>query len=467
MIGTPPAYGVGRRSVGLRSCTAFNRTVTFCMPVPPPRPSSRRRAEPEPALPFAPAQVAPRRFALVRLVAELQRRIGELGRVVVEGEVHDPRRRPDGRWYFTLKDRAAQLDVTVNPRAKRARVVAGERVAVTGVVVMQPARGSIRIEADEVVPVGDGAVAAMIAESRERLRADGVLDRPRRALPLLPRSLIVVCGSDAAVKHDIRSVADERFPGFPIGFVEVTMSSPDGIAAAVDRAWRVMGADVIVIARGGGDATHLLPFSDLALCRTIAASPVPVVSAIGHQNDRPLCDEVADARAATPSMAATMVVPELAQLRGRLAAALAACALGAERRIDRGVLRLGSVGGAWMGGPDALLARAERRLAAVDLERAVERRVADASHRLASLARDGMVERRLAAAELSLRALDERVEALSPERVLARGYAIVRDVDGQVIRDPSTLAVGDAIVVRVQAGSVDAVVRGTRAAPST
>lgn len=438
------------------------------MPPPPSRPDPRRAPGPVGAaapLPFAPEQVAPRRFGLVRLVSELNRRITDLGRIVVEGEVHNPRRRPDGRWFFVLRDRAVQMDVTVTPKARRVRVVDGERVAVTGAVVMNPQRGSLRIDADEVVPVGDGAVAAMIAESRERLRADGLLDRERRRLPLLPMSLVVVCGADAAVKHDIASVAEQRFPGFPVRFVEVTMSMADGIVAGVERAWRLLGADVVVIARGGGDATHLLPFSDELLCRAVAACPVPVVSAIGHQNDRPLCDEVADVRAGTPSMAAALVVPELAQLRARMAAALEAGGRAAERRLERSDRRLAATASAWLRGPDALLADAGRRLAALELGPTVERRVEQSRRRLDASVRDGLVEQRLVASALVLQGLSDRVDALSPQRVLARGYAVARDARGQVIRDPSTLAVGDGIVVQVHAGSVEAVVRAAHPEP--
>lgn len=428
------------------------------MPTPPARQPGRgpARDSRDGQLPLVAEASVPRRYVLVRLITELQRRIAELGQVVVEGEVHQATKRPDGRWFFTLRDRAAQMQVMVPPSVKRARVVDGERVAVTGMVVTNPGRGVIRIDASEVLPVGEGAVAAMIAEARERLRADGLLDRPRKPLPLMPRRIMVVCGAEAAVKHDISSTVDQRFPGYPVGFVEVSMTSADSIVAGVRRALQVVDVDVVVLARGGGDATHLLPFSDELLCRVVAASPVPVVSAIGHQNDRPLCDEVADVRVGTPSMAAALVVPDERLLRARIDAAVTSMSAAASMRVDRAELRLRAVGTAWSRAPHDLLARSERRVAELDARGPCERRIEGAGRRLGAVDWRHQAPRSLERGEARLAGLIGRIDALSPERVLARGYAVVRDGDGRVIRDPSTLQPGDDIVVTVHAGSVEA-----------
>ncbi|MDP9386556.1 MAG: exodeoxyribonuclease VII large subunit, partial [Actinomycetota bacterium] len=264
-----------------------------------------------------------RRVRLVRLSAEIARSLAGLGRVAVEGDVVAPRLHPGGV-YFTLRDRAAQVAVRCPAsRAARCRVVAGERALVTASVVWIPDRGQVQLVASEVVPVGDGAIAAAVADRRARLLADGLLDRPRRPLPRLPAAIGVVCGTDAAVRADIESVVVERFPGYPMVWAETAIAGP-GAADAIVTALAALDdhpdVEVIVLARGGGDAAQLLPFSDEELCRAICRCSTPVVSAVGHEGDRPLCDEVADLRCATPSLAASAVVPSRRQLEAELAA---------------------------------------------------------------------------------------------------------------------------------------------------
>ncbi len=266
---------------------------------------------------------APRRLSLVRLSGEIARSMAAIGRIAVEGEVHRPQTFPSGRTYFVLRDRAAQVPVACPARhARRCRAVAGERVIVVGTLVWGNERGQLLLEAEEVTPVGEGAVAAMIAETRSRLEADGLLHQPGRPLPRLPRVIGVLCGADAAVRKDIESVVAARFPGYPLAVEETTVTGPGAAQAIVEALWRLCRrpqVDVVVLARGGGDSTALLPWSDEDLCRAVAACPVPVVSAIGHEADRPLCDEVADLRCGTPSIAAHVVVPDQRQLDDELA----------------------------------------------------------------------------------------------------------------------------------------------------
>ncbi|TML88381.1 MAG: exodeoxyribonuclease VII large subunit [Actinobacteria bacterium] len=386
---------------------------------------------------FPDADRAPRQLSLVRLSGEIARSLAQLGRVTVEGEVHDPRARPGGLVFFTLRDRAAQLAVACPAtRARYCRTVAGERVAVTGSVQFNNQRGSVQLVAEEVVPVGEGAVAAATAETRSRLLAEGLLDRPRRALPRLPATIGVVCGADAAVRADIESVVDARFPGYPVEFVEVTVSGP-GAAEAITGALGALDArddvEVIVLARGGGNAAELLPFSDESLCRAVAASRTPVVSSIGHERDRPLCDELADLRFPTPSLAAQAVVPsrselesELARLRAEGRAAVIAAHERATHRLARVDLRQALTAGA---------GRAEARLdVALARLRATHPRV------------------RLAGASDRLAALRRELDALSPVRVLERGYAVVRTADGTVVRRASQVSTGDALTVGLAHG---------------
>jgi exodeoxyribonuclease VII large subunit len=416
-----------------------------------------------------PAGGAPRRVTLIRLAGELARALSGVGRVAVDGEVHRPTTSRGGWVFFTLRDRAAQIEVKVPAgTARRSRIVPGERVCVVGVLQWANDRGQVQLVAEEVTPVGEGAIAELIAQTRRGLAADGLLDRPRRRLPVLPSRIGVVCGADAAVRRDIESVAAVRFPGYPLVFQETTVSGPAASIAIVEALQAVAdrpGVEVVILARGGGDAPSLLPWSSDEVCRAVAACPVPVVSAIGHEGDHPLCDEVADFRCATPSVAAGVVVPDGAALRAHIDGRLAAASLSLQTRADR----------------------ATRRLVAVDTRRALGQGVDRAGLRLDRCTDrlDGLhPARRLGDCWARLRAADWRrpmwealarsdgrltaelrhLRALSPARTLERGYAVVTTADGTVVRRASSVQPGQPIEVRLAAGRLAASVTGVHAA---
>jgi exodeoxyribonuclease VII large subunit len=255
-----------------------------------------------------------------------------------------------------------------------------------------------------------------------------------------------------------------RCPGYPLVFQETTVSGPAAplcIVEAIEALAGRPGVEVVILARGGGDAPALLPWSDEAVCRAVAACPVPVVSAIGHESDRPLCDEVADRRFGTPSLAATAVLPDLSGLAAaatafldraagametRLAVATRrveaadtkrALAAGLERadgRLERARLRLGGCH------PDFRIRAVEGRLASIDWRRPVWEALGRAEGRLGSELR--------------------HLRALSPERTLERGYAVVTGPDGQVVRRAARLHPGDPVGIRVAEGRIEATVSG-------
>jgi exodeoxyribonuclease VII large subunit len=407
------------------------------------RPKVTSAAYPQPAMTlFNEESAAVRRVSLVRLAGEIARSAAALGRFAVEGEVVRPTSHPGGI-YFTLKDRAAQLPVRCPAaRLARCRAVTGERVLVTGSLTWLNDRGVLQLVAEEVVPVGAGAIAALLTETRARLRADGLLDRPRRALPLLPAMIGVVCGTEAAVRADIESVVVARFAGYPVDFVPTNVSGPgaaDAIAEAVRGLDRRPEIEVIILARGGGDAAQLLPWSDEALCRALSACETPVVSAIGHEGDRPLCDEVADLRCGTPSLAAGAVVPSRLELWQALDAVAQLAHQLTARRVELAAHRLDRIA------PAPALHRA-LALTTARCQRAGAR--LELTH----------PSRRIEAARAALGASRRHLEALDPVRVLERGYAVVRGPDGHVVRDASGVAKGDAIDVRLAAGRITAVV---------
>jgi exodeoxyribonuclease VII large subunit len=410
-----------------------------------------------------PVRGAPRQVTLVRLAGEMARALSRIGRVAVEGEVYRPTVSRGGWVFFTLRDRAAQIDVKVPAaQARRSRTVQGERVCVVGTLQWVNERGQVHLVAEEVTPVGEGAIAELIAGTRLRLAADGLLDRRRRRIPVLPAVIGVVCGSDAAVRKDIESVAAVRFPGYPLCFEETNVSGPGAALAIVEALQAVAtraGVEVVILARGGGDGPSLLPWSSEEVCRAVAACPVPVVSAIGHEADRPLCDEVADVRCGTPSIAAAAVVPDRAALSGQLDGQLAAARTRLQERMESTRRRLGGVEPrrALGQGVDQSAHRLERiteRLTGLH----PERRLRECRARLRAPDWRRPIWEKLGRADGRLGAEHRHLQALSPARTLERGYAVVTGPDGRVIRQASSLRVGDPIGVRLAAGRLGAAV---------
>ena len=250
--------------------------------------------------------------------------LARLPTVWVEGEVTELRRHE--RWasvFFTLKDPGdgACLPVSM-PRGRfdalRLALVDGERVHVFGRPELFEARGDFRLRALSIERFALGQHLAAIERLKAELAAEGVFAAERkRPLPLLPRRIGLVTGNDAAAKRDVLTTITARFPPAHIVVAETYVQGPRAAAAIVDALAQLSvqpQLDVVVLARGGGSFEDLLPFSDERLVRAVAACPVPIVSAVGHEQDTPLCDLAADVRASTPTAAARLVVPDLAHL---------------------------------------------------------------------------------------------------------------------------------------------------------
>ena len=207
------------------------------------------------------------------------------------------------------------------------------------------ARGTFRLRALSLEPVGLGALTARIEELRRKLAAEGLFeDARKRPLPLLPRRIGLLTGADAAAKRDFVTAVGARFPAARILVSETAVQGPRApalIAAALAELAAEPGIDVVVLSRGGGSFEDLLPFSDERVVRAVAACPVPIVSAVGHEQDTPLCDLAADARASTPTAAARLVVPDEGELRERLAALRTALAREATRTVTSASERVG------------------------------------------------------------------------------------------------------------------------------
>jgi exodeoxyribonuclease VII large subunit len=379
--------------------------------------------------------------------------LGRLPTVWVEGEVTELRRHD--RWasvFFTLKDPSdgSSIGVTM-PRGKfdglRLELTDGERVHVYGRPELFEQRGDFRLRALSIERFGVGAHLAALERLKTKLAAEGLFAAERkRALPLLPRRIGLVTGNDAAAKRDVITTIQSRFPAANVLVAETYVQGPRAaleIVAALRNLCEQPGVDVIVLARGGGSFEDLLPFSDERLVRAVAACPVPIVSAVGHEQDTPLCDLAADVRASTPTMAGKLVVPELAQLFGRLDHARESLARCARRTLERDAQRLERSLERLRTAPRQTLATESQRV-----ERAHER-----LRRAPAL----MVERKRAALEGTA----GKLVALSPKATLNRGYAIVR-TDSHVVSSAAEVAAGSRVDVELAQGAFGARVEDVR-----
>ncbi len=411
----------------------------------------------------------PSRPLTVSEVAELidQAVREEVGEVWVEGEIRDFRFSAAGHAYCTLTDGQAGLNLTIFSRVpKPDGLEDGARVLVLGSPQYYGPYARLSVIVEEVHLSGEGALWARIEKIRQKLASEGLFDEERkRPLPLLPAAVGVVCGFDAAVEHDIRDATEKRFPGYPLVFEKVTVQGERAVPEIV-RAMRRLAShpliEVIILARGGGSLADMMPFYDEGLCRAIAECPVPVVSAIGHEKDNPLTDLVADHRSSTPSRAAMEVIPDERQLRDRLAQAADAIHHSVARRIQLLDSRLALLDPSrtfrdhYLA--DRLIRLRELRalLAEASPTAALERALA----RLAEARLGELLGLRLASASASLESLGAALAALGPEATLARGYAVVWDSQGRIVRHPEQAPEGEMLAVRVAGGRLDAVSRG-------
>jgi exodeoxyribonuclease VII large subunit len=348
----------------------------------------------------------------------------------VEGEVTELRR--SERWasvFFTLKDPedGSCLGVSM-PRGQfdglRLDLADGDRVHAYGRAELFEAKGEFRLRALSLERFGLGDHLAALERLKKKLAAEGLFAAERkRPLPLLPQRIGLVTGNDAAAKRDVLTVVTTRFPPANVLVAETYVQGPRAAGAVVEALGALCreGVDVVVIARGGGSFEDLLPFSDERLVRAIASCPVPVVSAVGHEQDTPLCDLAADVRASTPSVAGRLVVPDLIQLLERLDRSRAGLERGARRSLDR------------------------------------ERQRLDRAHERLRRAPRLLVERGRAKLEQTA----GRLRTLSPQATLERGYAIVRAKDA-IVRSAGGLETGERVEVELAEGGFGARVEETR-----
>lgn len=330
-----------------------------------------------------------------------------------------------GHFYFSLKDdKCVVRAVMFAPQARRLRFLPqdGMRVIARGRVTVYEQGGQYQLYAEDMQPDGLGALNLAFEQLKTKLAAEGLFDQSRkRPLPKYPQSVGVITSPTGAAVQDIRQILARRYPLARIVFCPVQVqgeAAAGQIVDAIERFNRLQCADVLIVGRGGGSIEDLWAFNEEKLARAVAASQIPVISAVGHETDFTICDFVADLRAPTPSAAAELAVPDIRELLDFVVS----CGPRMKQAVSLDVRRM-------------------------QTDRLVERMA-------------GSVRQRLSEGRTRLSEQAAALNALSPLQVLARGYAVARAADGSVIRDAQDAAVGEHISVLFRRGSLSCTVDG-------
>jgi exodeoxyribonuclease VII large subunit len=381
--------------------------------------------------------------------------IDKLGAVWVEGQIAQLTLRPNSNTaYITLRDPAADMSLSLTcPRDlvtnAPVKMSDGTQVIVFGKPNFYTGRGTFSLRVSEIRAVGIGELLARIERLRRLLDAEGLFDpRLKRPIPFLPGTIGLITGRASAAEHDIVAVATGRWPAVRFAVRNTVVQGPNAVPQIVD-ALRALDAnpdvDVIVLARGGGSVEDLLPFSDETLCREIANCTTPVVSAIGHEPDNPLCDLVADLRAATPTDAAKRIVPDTAAEQALVA--------DLRRRSARALRN-------WVNREQHTLTQLRSRPVLARPLEAVTARAEEIHRARAAGRRD--ITRLLTAESDRVGHLSARLSTLGPAATLARGYAVVQTLSGvpQVLHSVADAPAGTRLRVRVADGAITAMSEG-------
>jgi exodeoxyribonuclease VII large subunit len=407
------------------------------------------------------------------LSAALKRTVEDgFAHVRVRGEISGFKRVASGHCYFTLKDEGACIDAVIwrgTASALRFQPEDGIEVIATGKLTTYPARSRYQIVVDRLELAGQGALMALLDKRRRALAAEGLFDEGRkRPLPFAPTRIGVVTSPTGAVIRDIIHRLEDRFP------THVTLwpvpvqgeGAAEKIAAAI-AGFNAMASppDLLIVARGGGSIEDLWAFNEEAVVRAVAASAIPVISAVGHETDTTLCDHAADRRAPTPTAAAEMAVPVRAELLAQVRELGGRAERCARRTAERGAEQLQALLRHWPE-REALLAPQQQKLddLAERLPRGLRGRLDRAKGDLGK-AGGGLRPGLLAAAH---RRASERLAALwrvaqlaHPERPLEKGYALVRDRDGKVLVSAEAARAAKLLSLRFRDGEVEAATGGT------
>lgn len=391
------------------------------------------------------------------IAAKLRDYIARLGRVWIEGQVVEVSRRSGSQVYLTVRDVDSDASVSVVlidrlDRSVQPPLAAGQRILLHVECEYWIRNGRLMLRAHELRPVGIGELLATLERRKQQLAAEGLFaPELKRRLPLLPRRVGLITGANAQARHDVVTNAQRRWPAVQFEIREGAVQGAQAVATML-RLLAELDADpevdVIVIARGGGSLEDLLPFSDESLIRAVAAARTPVVSAIGHEQDSPLLDLVADVRASTPTDAGRRIVPDWAEESRWVADRRA--------RLDRHMTARVDAAQTWLDQARSRPVLADPAGLLPHLELEVQ------TLRLRALR---AVDRHVTAQERDVSHLRARARALSPLATLDRGYAVVVGPGGALVRAADQLRPGDEVRVRVATGHFAADVTDVASAP--
>ena len=371
-----------------------------------------------------------------------------LRNLAVRGELSNYKIYPSGHHYFTLKDPEGALRcVMFKGQALRLRFRPenGMKVVVTGRVSVFPRDGAYQLYAEEMIPEGAGDLAVAFEQLKARLHAEGLFDRERKKpLPEYPERIAVITSPAGAAVHDMIRILRRRYPLAKVILLPVRVQGPEApaeIAGAIRYADRWKIGDVIITGRGGGSLEDLWAFNDERVARAIFACETPVISAVGHEPDVTISDFVADARASTPSNAAEIAVPDQVELRRQLSDL-------AERMTGSQASRLQAL-------RERVDALGRKRVLTDQLAYVQDKRMEllHLQQRLGDLA-----NAEIARKQKSFTALAASLDAMSPLKVLGRGYAVARNEAGQVLKSSGETHIGERIHVTLGSGGLTAVV---------
>jgi exodeoxyribonuclease VII large subunit len=416
--------------------------------------------------------------------------------IFVEGEISNYRPAESGHLYFTLKEDGAQMRVVMfrsQARLLKFKPAEGMAIIARGRVTIYEPRGELQLAAEYLEPRGAGAQQIAFEQLKQKLAAEGLFDASRKKpIPVLPRRIGVVTSARGAAIRDIVNIVRRRHRGLNVLIYPAQVqgeAAPGEVSAGIRYFNRAKNVDVIVVARGGGSIEDLAAFNHEGLARVAATSELPLISAIGHETDFTILDFVADLRAPTPSAAAELVIESQHQLEQRVSTARQRLARAAryqlliakqtltqlaqhgafarmhdligrrQQRLDELVFRMASAERRRLQEYRTRLDAAALRVRARDMRLTLESMRRDIEGRTAvliSAARADLAKRRA-----RLEGVGGRLEALSPLNILERGYALVFDAGGRLVKDANSVAPGDEIRARVHRGNIDATVRKT------
>ena len=377
---------------------------------------------------------------------------GLLSGLTIRGEISNYKVYPSGHHYFSLKDAGGAIRCVMfrgSAAALRFRPENGMKVLASGRVSVFPRDGAYQLYCQRLTPEGVGDLYVAFEQLKKKLQAEGLFDPShKKPLPSFPQRIAIVTSAAGAAIHDMLRILGKRYPLAKVILLPVRVQgveAPAEIAGAIRYVNRFQLADLIITGRGGGSMEDLWAFNDERVARMIYLSQIPVISAVGHEPDVTISDFVADLRAATPSNAAELAVPEQGELRERIAALRLRLAQAEERRlklIRQQVEKLQSA--RVLQNPKNYL---EDRRLLLDFQ---QNKLTAAMRQLVLKKQQDFVARRTA------------LEAMSPLKVLSRGYAMTRDSAGRVVTDAAALKPGEIITVTLRNGEVDAAVREIR-----